>query len=142
MAERLLAITAGPFRVALPLPSLRQILDLGGAHRDAPTDPRALGVTPLSLARILGAEPVSDAPALLLFDGHPGPVLLTACRLEGVFEAEKVRPLPRTVAVRWPDLIRGTCRYRGNLVLVLDPRVLMGVVEVRLGEAPEARKAL
>lgn len=58
-----------------------------------------------------------------------------------MFEAEKVRPLPRTVAVRWPDLIRGTCRYGGSLVLVLDPRVLMGVVEVRLGKAPEARKA-
>lgn len=139
MQPRLVALTAGPFHIALPIPSIRQILDMGGASRLAPTDPRALGVEPISLARVLGAEPLTDAPALLLFDGHTGPVLLSVCRLEGVFEAAEVRPLPPTVATRWPDLVTGTTRspHGGALLLVLDPRVLMGVVEARLVEAPD-----
>lgn len=139
MQTRLIALTAGPFQLALPVPSVRQILDMGGENRLAPSDPRALGVEPVSLARVLGTEPLPDAPALLLFDGHTGPVLLSVCRLDGVFDPGEVRPLPPTVATRWPDLIEGTTRSprEGSpLALVLDPRVLMGVVEARLVEVP------
>lgn len=134
---RYIALTAGPFKVALPLVSVRQLLDTGGERSLAPLDPRALGVAPISLARLLGAAPSTDRPALLLFDGHEGPVLLTACVLGGIFEPkeeDELRPLPPSVAVRWPDLIRGTLRHEGAMRLVLDPHVLMGVVEVR---APE-----
>lgn len=133
---RFIALTAGPFKVALPLVSVRQLLDAGGERSFAPMDPRALGVAPISLARLLGETPCTERPALLLFDGHTGPVLLTACVLGGIFEPKdgEIRPLPPSVAVRWPDLIRGTVRHEGAMRLVLDPHVLMGVVEVRAQE--------
>lgn len=131
---RHIALTAGPFKVALPLVSIRQLLDMGGERSFAPMDPRALGVAPISLARLLGEAPISERPALLLFDGHTGPVLLTACTLDGIFEPERLDPLPPTVAVRWPDLVKGTVREQSLLRLVLDPHVLMGVVEVRGAE--------
>lgn len=132
-AQRYLAVRAGPFRLALPLEAVRQILDVGGAQASAPSDPRALGVAPLSLARLLGSEPGPHRPALLLFDGLSGPALLSTCVLGNVIDADAPRPLPRTVACRWPGLVRGVLedepRTKGGLRLVLDPRVLMGLVE-------------
>lgn len=125
---RYLAIDAGPFSLALPLSAVRQILDLGGEQATAPTDPRALGVEPLSLARLLGASPRSERQGLLLFDGLVGPVLLAACALRGVFDADPPRPLPETVACRWPGLIAGLVRHQG-LRLAIDARFLMGLVE-------------
>jgi hypothetical protein len=128
--DRYLGVDAGPFRLALPLETVRQILDVGGEQASAPTDPRALGVEPLSLATLLGAAPSDRRPALLLFDGHSGPVLLSTCLLGRVFEGAAPRPLPRTVACRWPGLVKGVVdESAGSLRLVLDPRVLMGLVE-------------
>jgi hypothetical protein len=139
--ERYLGVGAGPFRLALPLETVRQILDVGGAQAVAPADPRALGVEPISLARLLGAAPSALRPALLLFDGHTGPALLSTCLLGGVIDAdEPPRPLPRTVACRWPGLIRGVIEDDVDhlgLRLVLDPRVLMGLVEAH-DAAPRA----
>jgi hypothetical protein len=125
---RYLAVEAGPFRLALPLEAVRQILDVGGEQASAPSDPRALGVTPCSLALLLGSQPSSPKPALLLFDGHSGPVLLSTCALGRVFDGVDPAPLPKTVACRWPGLIQGALDDAG-LRLVLDPRVLMGLVE-------------
>lgn len=137
--ERYLGLVAGPFRVALPIVAVRQILDVGGGT--APTDPRALGVEPIALASVLGAAPQRERQALLLFDGHPGPVLLTADELLGVLEPSNVSPLPATVATRWPGLVRGTLRHEG-LVLILDPQVMVGVVEVwRADRADEGEQA-
>ena len=129
MRERYLALTAGPYPIALPLSAVRQILDVGGEQQAAPHDPRALGVAPVPLARLLGAEPLMKRPALLLFDGHTGPVLLSACTMAGVLDAPSPRPLPRTVACRWPGLIRGIVDDPSGPRLGLDPRVLMGLVE-------------
>jgi hypothetical protein len=132
--ERYLGVRAGPFRLALPFETVRQILDVGGTQASAPSDPRALGVEPISLARLLGAQPTLERPALLLFDGHTGPVLLSTCVLGGVVDASAPpRPLPRTVACRWPGLIRGVIDDAPGLRLVLDPRVLMGLVEADAG---------
>lgn len=127
-AVRYLAVEAGPFRLALPLEAVRQILDVGGDQTQAPQDPRALGVKPCSLAHLLGAQPSSPKPALLLFDGHTGPVLMSTCALGRVFDAQAATPLPKTVACRWPGLIKGAIDDNG-LRLVLDERVLMGLVE-------------
>jgi len=131
--ERYLGLVAGPYRVALPLVAVRQILDVG--EGTAPTDPRALGVEPISLARVLGATQQRDRQALLLFDGHPGLVLVTADALLGVLEAEDIKPIPDTVAIRWPGLIKGTLQHEG-LVLILEPQVLTGLVELWRGDAP------
>ena len=128
-SERLLALRAGPFRLGLPLVGVRQILDAGGEKGGASHDPRALGVEPVPLASVLGAMPETLHPALLLFDGHGGPVLLSTCALEGVVEAEDVRPLPETVLIRWPGLFSGTGRDAHGLILLTDPQVLIGVVE-------------
>lgn len=128
--ERYLGVSAGPFSLALPLLTVRQILDVGGASSMAPSDPRALGVEPISLARLLDKPAQAGRPGLLLFDGHIGPVLLSVCGLSGVFDAPAPQPLPRTVACRWPGLVRGVLSHpEGKLRLVLDPRVLMGLVE-------------
>ncbi|MBI1944794.1 MAG: hypothetical protein HYS27_03810 [Deltaproteobacteria bacterium] len=128
--ERYLGVSAGPFSLALPLLTVRQILDVGGASSMAPSDPRALGVEPISLARLLDKPAQPGRPGLLLFDGHIGPVLLSVCALSGVFDAPAPQPLPRTVACRWPGLVRGVLSHpEGKLRLVLDPRVLMGLVE-------------
>lgn len=133
--ERSLGVDAGPFRLALPLSSVRQILDVGVG--DAPLDPRSLGVEPIALATLLGASPTSTRPAVLLFDGTDAPVVLTCCRLRGVIDSPPPRPLPRTVACRWPGLLRGTLMYDGALTLALDARVLMGLVE---GEGAAVRE--
>lgn len=134
-AERYLGVAAGPYALALPLLTVRQILDVGGASSTAPTDPRALGVAPISLAALLDKPAQPGRPGLLLFDGHTGPVLLSVCELSGVFDAPPPLPLPGTVSCRWPGLIRGVLANEANrLRLVLDPRVLMGLVE-----AAEAR---
>ena len=132
--ERFLAVDAGPIRLALPLPSVRQILDVGAG--EAALDPRALGVTPHSLAELLGAAPTSTRPALLLFDsilGAHDPIVLTCCKLRGVVDAPRPRPLPATVACTWPHLLRGTLDNADDdgVILVLDASVLMGLLEAR-----------
>lgn len=128
--DRYLGVAAGPFALALPLLTVRQILDVGGPSSMAPTDPRALGVEPISLARLLDKPAREGRPGLLLFDGHIGPVLLSVCGVSGVFDAPAPRPLPRTVACLWPGLVRGVLSYpERTLRLVLDPRILMGLVE-------------
>ncbi len=133
--HRYLGANAGPFRLALPLSSVRQILDVGAG--DTPLDPRALGVRPISLAKLLGAEPTSTRPAVLLFDGTSDPVVLTCCSLAGVIDAPPPLPLPKTVAVRWPGLLQGTLDTDGGLRLALDARVLMGLVEQADADAIE-----
>ena len=125
--ERYLGVDAGPFRLALPLSSVRQILDVGAG--EASLDPRALGVEPVSLAVLLGASPTSERPAVLLFDGTAEPVVLTCCGLRGVVDADTPHPLPSTVACRWPGLLKGTIDDANRLALVLDPHVLMGLLE-------------
>ncbi len=127
--QRYFGVDAGPFRLALPLASVRQILDVGAG--DAVLDPRALGVMPHSLAELLGEAPTSTRPAVLLFDGTDDPVVLTCCRLRGVIDSAPPRPLPETVVCAWPGLLQGTLDVDGGLVLVLDARVLMGLVEAR-----------
>lgn len=140
MEQRYLALDAGPFRVSLPLISVRQILDLGGDKGRAPMDPRALGVMPVSLARVLGAEPLQDRPALLLLDGKSGPLLLSVCRLGGVAGVARLEPLPPTVTVRYPRLLQGIIVYEG-MRFVLEPDVLAAVVEERLRELDEEEAA-
>ncbi|MCC7109181.1 MAG: hypothetical protein IT382_07835 [Deltaproteobacteria bacterium] len=133
--ERYLGVAAGPYSLALPLLTVRQILDVGGSSSMAPTDPRALGVAPISLAGLMDKPPLPGRPGLLLVDGHSGPVLLSVCGVSGVFDAPPPLPLPKTVACRWPGLVRGVLgSAAGQRRLVLDPRVLMGLVE-----AAEAR---
>lgn len=132
--ERFLGVVAGPFQLALPLSSVRQILDVGGG--DTVLDPRALGVTPHALSELLGEAPSSTKPAVLLFDsiggGNNDPVVLTCCALKGVIDAPAPKPLPQTVACRWPGLLRGTLDDGNDgLILVLDSRVLMGLVEAQ-----------
>ncbi len=132
---RYLGANAGPFRLALPLSSVRQILDIGAG--ETPLDPRALGVRPISLAKLLGAAPTSSRPAVLLFDGTSDPVVLTCCSLAGVIDAQAPTPLPRTVAVRWPGLLQGTLMLDDGVRLAIDARVLMGLVEQADADAIE-----
>jgi hypothetical protein len=127
-AERVLVVDAGPYALALPLRCVRQILDLGGAQSTAPVDPRALGVTPISLAELLGAEPLTDRPGLLLVDGPTGPVLLMACKTGSVYDASALWPLPQTVVVRFGGLLRGVLLL-DRPRLLLDPVILLGLVE-------------
>jgi hypothetical protein len=140
---RYIGIEAGVFRVALPVTEVRQILDVGGAQRSSPFDPRALGVTPISLAALLGHAESSESPALLLFDGTDGPLVLSACRLFGVFSGPEPNPLPSSVPTRWPGLVRGSVRGEAEgyapgveslgeaWYLVLDLNVLFGMLEGR-----------
>lgn len=127
--HRYLGIDAGPFRLALPLGSVRQVLDVGAGP--AVVDPRVSGVTPHSLAELLGAVPTSTRPAVLLFDGPADPVVLTCCKLRGVIDATAPLPLPKTVACKWPGLLQGSIDDAGGLMLVLDARVLLGLVEAQ-----------
>lgn len=143
--ERLLALVAGTFRLAVPLTFVRQILDAGGGHGDPALDPRALGVEPVSLAVVLGDAPRGSRPALLLVDGVSGPLLLACCAIDGVLDIDAVTPLPNTVLTRWPGLLRGTITRQddgsGALVLVVDPETLVGVIEAeqRRGAPPAVR---
>jgi hypothetical protein len=128
--RRYLRVEAGPFQLALPLSSVRQILDTGSG--DAALDPRAIGVMQHSLAVLLGARPSSSQPAVLLFDGARDPVVFLCCRLRGVLDAAAPRPLPGTVACRHPGLIAGTTRADdGALLLVLDAAALTALVDAQ-----------
>ena len=136
---RLLKLTAGPFRVALPITSIRQILELGGKNTSATTDPRALGVVAVPLAEVLGATKNPGHPALLLVDAHGGPNVIEACSLDGFLETPEVKALPGTVVTRWPGLVRGTVRTQAGLWLVLEPSVLVGLIEAWQSDAPAQR---
>ena len=129
--ERILGVRAGACRLAIPLTSVRQILDAGGVTAMAPADPRALGVSPVSLAKVLGQTPLPHRPALLLFDSHLGPVLLSVCLLEGILDADRRYSIPHTAPMRWPGLISHAITRPDDdtLAFVLDPVVLMGVIE-------------
>lgn len=129
--ERTLAFVAGRCRLAIPLTSVRQILDAGGATAMAPADPRALGVSPVSLARVLGETPQDSRPALLLFDSHLGPVLLSVCQLNGIVDATERFDVPQTAPLRWPGLVSHAIfdPAAKGLVFVLDTVLLMGVIE-------------
>jgi hypothetical protein len=129
--ERVLAVIAGSFRLAVPLTFVRQILDAGGPFGEAPLDPKAIGVEPVSLARVFGDAPRVVRPALLLVDGVSGPLLVAVCAIEGVIDIDGVAPLPATVLTRWPGLLRGTIE-RAGIVLVIDPETLVGVIEAEL----------
>lgn len=129
---RFLALVAGPFRVALPLRAVKQIVDVGGAE-GAPPD-EAQGA--VSLAAVFGEAPMPWRPAVVLLDVGGAELLLSCCRLEGVFEADVPLPLPKTVAMRWPGLLQGALLRAADvegapplLYLQLDARVLQGVVE-------------
>jgi hypothetical protein len=130
---RYLGVTAGPYVLALPIAGVRSILDVGGG---APLDVRSLGVLPVSLAGLLGVTSSVTSPGLVLLDGaqagSSGPLLLSCCAVHGVFAGDDERPLPRTVACRWPGLVPGTVRHDGVLRLVLDVRVVLGLAEAAL----------
>ncbi len=125
---RFLGIDAGPFRLALPLSSVRQILDVGGPQGELEATAREGAV--VSLASLLKTTPSSPRPAALLIDGAE--VVVTCCGLRGVLDAAEPRPLPRTVACRFPGLWRGTILERDALTLVVDPAVLSGLIEATL----------
>ncbi len=129
--ERTLAIRAGRCRLAIPLTTVRQILDAGGETAMAPADPRALGVSPVSLAKVLGVDPLQSRPALLLFDSHLGPVLLSVCQLDGILDAKSQHSVPQTAPIRWPGLVSHAIGGESgeDVVFVLDPVLLMGVIE-------------
>lgn len=144
--ERTLAVHAGTCRLAIPLTSVRQILDAGGETASAPEDPRALGVAPTSLARVLDLEPAPGRPALLLFDSHLGPVLISVCRLDGIVDTDERLELPATAPIRWPGLLSHGIlapdapgdEAERSVVFVLDPVVLIGVIEAAQIDDDEA----
>jgi tetratricopeptide (TPR) repeat protein len=117
------------------LPSARRRFE--SAQRLAAGQPLLASRYRNGLAKVLLQGSAAEwKQALLLFDGHTGPVLLSTCVLGNVVDASTLpRPLPKTVACRWPGLIRGVIDDPPGLRLVLDPRVLMGLVEADAGAA-------
>jgi hypothetical protein len=130
---RFLGIDAGPFRLAVPLSSVRQIVDMGGAlSAPAAANEAAANEAPfISLATLLGVAPSltssSSRPAAFRIDGVDG--VVTCCGLRGVIDASEPRPLPQTVACRFPGLLRGTIIDDDALALVVDAAVLAGLIE-------------
>jgi hypothetical protein len=129
--ERYLGFDAGPFRLAAPLSAVRQILDdTTPATRHARDMATVLGAgaAPASTAS-MSAPTAPTAGAVLVFDADDDAVPLRCSTLRGVIDAPKPAPLPQTVACRWPGLLLGTIDDDGALILVLDPRVLIGLCE-------------
>ncbi len=129
---RFLGIDAGPFRLAVPLSSVRQIVDMGGALSAPAAANEAAHEAPfISLATLLGVAPSSTSsssrPAAFRIDGVDG--VITCCGLRGVIDASEPRPLPQTVACRFPGLLRGTIIDDDALALVVDAAVLAGLIE-------------
>jgi hypothetical protein len=117
--QRFLGFVAGPFFLATPIAGVRQILEPASDDADDHVP---------SIARLLGALPLGRPQAVLALDGGAGPVLVSCCRLRGVVDAQPPAPLPRTVACRRPGLLAGTIDDGDVLTLVVDARVLAGLV--------------
>jgi hypothetical protein len=122
--ERFVGFFAGPYSLAAPITSVRQILAVETTADDDDVP---------SAARLLGAEPLGRPQAVLSFDGDGGAVNVSCCKLRGVVDAEAPVPLPGTVACRYPGLLSGTIDDGVVLTLVVDPRVLVGLVAARNG---------
>jgi hypothetical protein len=120
--QRFIGFRAGPFRLAAPITAVLQIVDGGG-------DGVGGGPEVRSLAALLGAAPLGPPTALLAFAGAAGPVLLGCCALHGELDAAPPAPLPRTVACRWPGLLAGTLDGDEGITLVINPSVLVGLLE-------------
>ncbi|MCP4503768.1 MAG: hypothetical protein GY822_27905 [Deltaproteobacteria bacterium] len=137
--ERYIGMEVGPYRLAFVLTDVRQILEMGGPG--AGIDPRALGVTPVSLAAALGQETTTKQPALLLLDGEIGPILCSVCRLRGIRRMAQCFPFPTTAALLWPGLIRNaiTTLDDDDLYFVMDKVVLVAIIQQFLGDGDPKR---
>lgn len=134
--ERHLALVAGPFRIALPLVDVRQIVDVGGGDAEPPPAVAEEVKGAVSLAVLFGEAPMPWRPAVVRLDAAGSDLLVSCCRLEGFFDAGPPIPLPKTVAMRWPGLLAGALVRApeeegapARLYLKVDARVLVGVVE-------------
>jgi len=95
-----LGLSAGPFRVALPVREVSQILHLGG-----PLDHKNFKTVPVSLPILLGHPQRKEHPAYLRFEGAGRNYVLSTCAIHGVFIPSQrlaVKSLPQ----KWPGLNR------------------------------------
>lgn len=128
-----LGLGAGPFRVAIPVHSVKEIV-----HMEGPFDKTKLQSVPTSLAMLLGQAPQGEAPGYLLFESaQQKDHVLSACKIHGVFTPQKEWALPEQVTLKWPGLVTrcllGTPDRNGELAsyLALALDVLFGIVEAR-----------
>ena len=126
-------LQAGPFRAAIPVRSIKEIV-----HMEGPFDEGQLPQVPVSLATLLGQSPLHKSPGYLLFESaHQKDHILSTCEIHGVFTPKKEWPLPESLSLKWPGLVtrclQGTpdrnAKAGSYLALALD--VLFGIVEAQ-----------
>ena len=93
-----LGLLAGPFRVALPVKEVKQIL-----HMEGPFDKASLDAVPISLPMLLGHPPKEKDPAYLLFEGAQSDYILSTCEVHGVFVPTQKLAV-KAVPQKWPGL--------------------------------------
>jgi chemotaxis signal transduction protein len=135
---RLVSVDAGHFRLALPVAQVQQIV--GRQPKGMPD--LAIGeeapersLPEVNLAEVLRSTPLREKPASLVILGPRGPILAEVCNLHRFLEVREksIRELPKTVATRWPGLVRGVVRHDQPHVL-LDGNVLGALMQAHLDE--------
>lgn len=130
LSERFIQLRAGEYHLALPLIGVQKIIALGVQASNPSAAGKPLPPNAISLARVLGAKRAPDTePCLLRLVGQAESTLVSCCEIEGFWEAESLEPMSGTVGIRWPGLIRGLMRKRGRWIVVLEPAILVGVLE-------------
>ena len=136
MDDRFIQFRAAEYHLALPVVGVQSILSLtggpptallsGSEMNSASLEPRQ----PVSLSRLLGARSIpTDEPSRFTLVGQRDTTELCCCAIEGGVSTGRLEPLPSPAEPAWPGLIRGLLQMSDRWVLVLEPAILLGVME-------------
>lgn len=136
MEDRFIRIRAAGYHLALPVVGIQSILRLSAETPDVSVvenQPNSVVLQPrqsISLARLLGAAHVPNhEPSRFTLVGQRDSTELRCCAIDGNVTEGQLEPLPKSVETTWPGLIRGLLLLDKRWILVLEPAILLGVME-------------
>ena len=87
-------------------------------------------IKPISLARIMGARHIPPSePSQFLLVGQRTTAPLACTTIAGSWDPEVLEPVPSTIDIHWPGLIRALALHGTKWVPVIEPAILLGVIE-------------
>ncbi len=142
VSERLIQLRAGEYDLAIPLLGIQAIISLvEGISLDMRSPATTAGpkidseVKPISLARMLKARTIpAREPSQFLLVGQRITAPLACTAIAGSWDPEVLQPVPSTIEIHWPGLIRALALQGDKWVPVIEPAILLGVIEGWLDE--------